>query len=657
MRTSIKLAASLGTMALVFGVLTPAQSASTVTLTLIHNNDGESSLTNQTIGSSTVPGGNIAAFATVMANQISDARKSKNSVLSVYAGDSFLASAALTCSDPGSKTSSKPVYDAVAQALMPYDVHILGNHEFDFGTGFLARYIKQFGASGKKTHPFISGNLDFSKNADLKGMFGGSILERGQIKSGKVIGASYIHIDPITKQKFGVVSAVTDKLATISSPGTVRMRTADITALASNVQAQVSALLKRGINKIILVSHLQSVSNDKALIALISGVDVAVAGGGDDVLQSPMVDDKSELLPGESAAVGTYPLFVKDKTGSTVPLITAAGNYKYVGRFDAEFDSKGNLIGYDAATSFPRRVVPTSAAATAAAITDAVTPNAKVLSAAVTPVETCLTALGTTTIAKTEVVLNRARGSATAAGVRTVETNAGNFVTDAYLFAYNQKAASYGLPAASSANPVIAVQNGGGIRQNGGDNIPSGGAVGNITRLDTLNMMAFDNQTGVVTGVTPSDLKSIFETSCSGSTGGWGGFLQVAGLKLVCSRSGTAVVLDTVSEKITTPGTRVRSIQLQDGRFIVENGAVVVGAPNVTIVSNTFTMGGGAAAGFGDGYFMFKPYKVTSFDWSYEQSVYNYLLSFTKDAAGLPLIPASDKRYAPAGEGRITWNN
>lgn len=169
--------------------------------------------------------------------------------------------------------------------------------------------------------------------------------------------------------------------------------------------------------------------------------------------------------------------------------------------------------------------------------------------------------------------------------------------------------------------------------------------------------MAFDNQTGVVTGVTPADLKSIFETSCSGSTGGWGGFLQVAGLKLVCSRSGTAQVLDTVAEQITTPGTRVQSIQLQDGRFIVKNGAVVAGAPNVAIVSNTFTMGGGATAGFGDGYFMFKPYKVTSFDWSYEQSVYNYLLSFSKDAAGLPLIPASDKRYAPAGEGRITWIN
>jgi 5'-nucleotidase len=123
-------------------------------------------------------------------------------------------------------------------------------------------------------------------------------------------------------------------------------------------------------------------------------------------------------------------------------------------------------------------------------------------------------------------------------------------------------------------------------------------------------------------------------------------------MKLVCSRSGTAQVLDTTNEKITTPGTRVTSIQLSDGRFIVQGGSVVAGAPNVTIVSNTFTTGS-----FGDGYFMFKPYKTVSFGWSYEESVYYYLLSRPKDSAGLPTIPASDKRYAPGGEGRITWTN
>ncbi len=651
--TKLTAAIAAGTLALTLGAITPAQSASSnVTLTVIHNNDGESSLGNQTVGTSAVPAGNIGAFATVMKNTIADARKSKNSVLSVYAGDSFLASATLTCSEPSATNSSKPVYDAAAQAQIPYDVHVLGNHEFDFGTAFLARYIKQFERSGKKNHPFISGNLDFSRNADLRGLFGGAVLERGKIKSGKNLGGSYIHTDPVTKQKFGVVSAVTERLSTISSPGTVRVTTADLTALAKNVQGQINGLQKRGINKIILVSHLQSVTNDRALIQLLSGVDIAVAGGGDDLLDSPVIANTIELLPGEAASVGSYPLFVNDKASNAVPLITTVGNYKYVGRFDATFDSKGRLVSYNADTSYPRRVIPASAAATSAGITDAVTPDAKVLAAAVTPVTACLTELGTTAIGKTEVVLNRARGSATAAGVRTVETNGGNFVTDAYLYAYSQKAGSIGLAPASATNPVIAVQNGGGIRQNGGDNIPSSGLVGNITRLDLLNMMAFDNQTGVVTGVTPADLKSIFETSCSAGTGGWGGFLQIAGMKLVCSRSGTAQIIDTTNERITTTGTRVVSIQLSDGRFIVQNGAVVAGAPNVTVVSNTFTTGQ-----FGDGYFMFKPYKTVSFGWSYEESVYYYLLSQPKDAAGLPTIPASDKRYAPGGEGRITWTN
>lgn len=646
-----KIAVVAGSVLLAFATITPAQSATPITLTLLHNNDGESSLLNQTVGTSPVPAGNIGAFAQVFDNQISDARKKKNSVLSVYAGDSFLASAALTCSDPGSASSRKPVYDAVAQAMIPYDVHVLGNHEFDFGTGFLARYIKQFATSGSKTHPFISGNLNFSSNKDLKGMFGGAILEKGKIRAGKTLGNSYIHIDPVTKQKFGVVSAVTEKLSTISSPGTVKITTADLTALAKNVQTQISNLQKRGINKIILVSHLQAASNDISLIKLVSGVDVAVAGGGDDLLQSPLRDDKIELLPGEASPVGTYPLLITDKSGKTVPLVTTAGNYKYLGRFDVQFDSRGNVTGYSAETSYPRRVIPTSAAATSAGITDAVTPKAKVVTAAVTPVETCLTALGTTAIAKTEVVLNRARGSSTVAGVRTVETNAGNFIADAFYWAYTQKAASYGLPAPSAAAPLIAIQNGGGIRQNGGDNLPSSGAVGNITRLDTLNALPFANFTSAITGVTPTDLKVAFENSCSVGASGYGGFLQVSGMKVTCKRSGTAQIMDTATESVKTAGTRVQTIQLADGRFIVQNGAVVAGAPNVTIVSQDFTLSGG------DSFFSFKPYKLTNFDWGYEVSLYNYLLTFPKDAAGLPTIPASDKRYAVGGEGRITWTD
>jgi hypothetical protein len=41
---------------------------------------------------------------------------------------------------------------------------------------------------------------------------------------------------------------------------------------------------------------------------------------------------------------------------------------------------------------------------------------------------------------------------------------------------------------------------------------------------------------------------------------------------------------------------------------------------------------------------------------SYEQVLYDYLLSFPKNAAGLPEIPATDARYVnKTGEGRFTW--
>ena len=144
---------------------------SPVTLTILHNNDGESALLPEQ--SYTLPQGKLiygsaAAFSTVMKREISTAKNRGNAVVSLYAGDSFLASKNLICSDPANSASTIPVYDGLAQSMMPYDAHILGNHEFDYGTGFLNRYINSF--TQKLRYQFLSGNLDFSKNADLSPM-------------------------------------------------------------------------------------------------------------------------------------------------------------------------------------------------------------------------------------------------------------------------------------------------------------------------------------------------------------------------------------------------------------------------------------------------------------------------------------------------------
>ena len=644
---------------LAINLVAPANAAepkTSVTLTLIHNNDGESSLGADAIYKTTAGDlkvGSTSAFATVFDREIAEARNRGNAVLSVYAGDSFLPSKNMICSEPGDVKSSKPVLDAVAQAQMPYDVHILGNHEFDYGTGFLARYIKAFGANGKPKHPFISGNLDFSKNADLKSMVGKTTLTSGAIANGKVLGRSYIHTDPVTKHKFGVVSAVTWSLRTISSPGSVNLTTNDLQSTAKAVQAQIDSLQKMGINKIILVSHLQAASNDRELVALLKGVDIAVAGGGDELLQNPSVSDAIELIPGESTPVGFYPMMLGDKNGKEVPLVTTSGNYKYLGRADLYFDEKGNLE-FNKLNSYPRRVVPTSTVATAAGITDAVTPKASIVASVDTPLAACLAGF-TAPIAASNVVFNTDRGSSTVLGVRTAETNGGNLVADAFVYSYNQRYEKAGLPKPSTTAPLVAIQNGGGIRQNPATVLPVTGKIGEIARGNTFDLLPFGNTLVAVTGVTPAAMKEIFERSCSVTTSGGGQFLQFSGMKVVCLRTGAAQEVSTPATgatvgTITTAGTRVKSITLADGRAIVSNGAVVAGAPSVTIVTNNFTADGG------DNYPALAALKKSAFGIDYEVALYEYLRTFPAGTAGLPTIPDTDARYkALTGEGRFTW--
>ena len=648
------------TQLLTINLVSPANAAepkTPVTLTLIHNNDGESSLGADAIyktKSGDLKVGSTSAFATVFDREIADARQMGNAVLSVYAGDSFLPSKNMICSEPGDPKSQKPVLDAAAQAQMPYDVHILGNHEFDYGTGFLSRYIKAFGANGKPKHPFISGNLDFSKNSDLKSMVGKNTLSSGAIANGKVLGRSYVHTDPVTKHRFGVVSAVTWGLRTISSPGSVKLTTNDLQSTAKAVQAQIDTLQRMGINKIILVSHLQAASNDKELVALLKGVDIAVAGGGDELLQNSAIEDAVELIPGESTPVGEYPTMLADKAGNEVPLVTTSGNYKYLGRADLFFDEKGNLDAVNPLTSYPRRVVPVSTVSTAAGITDAVTPKESIVKSVDTPLTACLAGF-TAPIAASNTVFNTDRGSATVLGVRTAETNGGNLVADAFVYSYNQRYEKAGLPKPSTTTPLVGVQNGGGIRQNPAIVLPVTGKVGEITRGNTFDLLPFGNTLVAVTNVSPKELKEIFERSCSISTSGGGQFLQISGMKVVCLRNGTAQVVSTPASgatvgSITTEGTRVKSITLTDGRAIVSNGALVAGAPSVTMVTNNFTADGG------DNYPALAALKKSAFGIDYEVSLYEYLRTFPAGAAGLATIPDTDARYkALTGEGRFTW--
>ncbi len=124
----------------------------------------------------------------------------------------------------------------------------------------------------------------------------------------RIIGGSAIVTDAVTGERFGVVSATYEQLPIISSP-----RDVAVSEAVPAIQASIDALTAAGLDKIIFVSHLQGIGADSEALAQLSGVDIAVADGGDELL----VNDESQLLPGRIPRTSTAP------TRSTPPMPTA----------------------------------------------------------------------------------------------------------------------------------------------------------------------------------------------------------------------------------------------------------------------------------------------------------------------------------------------
>ncbi|MGZ8603771.1 MAG: bifunctional metallophosphatase/5'-nucleotidase, partial [Actinomycetota bacterium] len=413
----------------------------------------------------------------------------------------------------------------------------------------------------------------------------------------------------------GIVGATTPFLPFISSPRNVEVRE----DVARIINKQVARLEARGVSIIVLISHLQSLDEDLALAPMLSGVDVMIAGGGDELLADP--DDGDLLVPGDEEIVfGSYPLFGTDDDGIEIPIVTTSGAYRYVGRLTAGFDAQGELVKIDEDASGPVRV-------TSAVNPDGVNPSAFIQRNVVEPLEEAVADAAANIVATSEVELNGLRDP----GIRTEETNEGNLIADALFDAAEDLAAEFGTP-----EPDIALQNGGGIRND--SVIPAG----DISELDVFGMVPFANFVSIVPAVPPAQLKEILENAVSRVEAVDGRFPQISGFTLVYDADGTAQVLDE-DGNVTTPGTRVVEVVLDDGTAIVEAGAVVAGAPKVDIATIDFLARGG------DQY----PYRGRAFETlgvTYFQAVLDYL---TEDLAGV--ITAT--QYPEGGEGRITRLN
>jgi 5'-nucleotidase len=577
-------------------------------LTLLHNNDGESQLINAGSGDLENFGG-AARFTTLVRNLKFAAehgprsqalrRGGKRGVIMVSSGDNFLAGPEFNAS----LEKGIPFFDTILMDEVGYDAIAIGNHEFDFGPDVLADFINGFVSDV----PFLSANLDFSGEPDLQDLF----------NAGRIAKSTVVYV---RGERVGIVGATTPALPFISSPRDVVVDPNVVDA----IQGQIDQLESMGINKIILISHLQDIDEDQALAPFLSGVDIMVAGGGDELLANP----GALLLPDDDPVLdvfGPYPLFATGADSVQIPVVTTTGSYRYVGRLVAGFDKDGNLLRIDPENSGPVRV--------SGVAPDAVTPDSTVEAQVTAPVVAAVAALAANVIGTSEVDLDGQRSS-----VRSTETNEGNLLADALLWQAAQLAASFGEPA-----PDAALQNGGGIRND--SIIPAG----NITELDTFDIAPFSNFVTIIPNIPRSQFKEILENAVSravtGDTpGGTGRFAQISGFSFVWDATGTAQVLDPDDGSVTTPGTRVQEVVLDDATVIVTGGSVVVGA-DLTIVTIDFLARGG------DQY----PYRgapFTSVGVSYQRALRNYI----QGAAGLNgVIGAAD--YPEGGEGRITRLN
>lgn len=573
-------------------------------LTLLHNNDGESQLIDA--GSGLEDFGGVARFATLVEQLKVEATEGaprshrsqaiERGVLLVSSGDNFLAGPEFNAS----LQAGVPFFDTIAMDLIGYDAIAIGNHEFDFGPDVLAEFIGGFPSSV----PFVSANLDFSGEPSLDALVGAGRITKSTVVS-------------VNGEQIGIVGATTPNLPFISSPRDVVVDP----DVAGAIQAEIDALQSIGINKIILISHLQSIQDDLELIPQLRGVDIAVAGGGDELLANP----EDVLLPGDEGEVfGPYPLEATDADGNTVPVVTTTGSYRYVGRLVVKFDVDGNVVVVDRSRSGPVRVSGVGK--------DAVELDSQMEALVTAPVEAAVAALAANIIASSQVDLNGLRSQ-----VRSRETNEGDLIADALWWQAGQLAASFGVPV-----PDVALQNGGGIRN---DSIIPAGLV---SELDTFDMVPFPNFVTIIPNISRDQFKLILENAVSRvdppagfPTGGTGRFAQISSFSMVWDANGTPQERDA-DGNIVSPGSRVQEVTLDGGPVIVTGGVVQAGAP-LTVATIDFLARGGDQYPFGGAAF-------TTVGVTYQQALRNYIQSVL-------LGTITVGQYPVGGTGRNTRLN
>jgi 5'-nucleotidase len=525
-------------------------------LTLFHNGDTESTLIATGINALGQPTqfGGAARFKTKL-DQVRGAVV--GNVLTLNSGDTTIPGPFLDASlqlPPGT-----PFYDAVAYNAMGYDASVVGNHEFDLGPAAFRKFLDGVNASS----PFIGTNLNYAAEPQLSPLVGS-----------KLVSSKVVNYGP---EKVGIVGAVTETLPFISTIGGVQ-----VNPIVTSIQSEINALQGMGVNKIVLVTQNQALRNDWALAGQLTGVDVIVSGGGEELMANP----GTLLVPGDSRPAALqvgpnptdtvpnqYPLFRTDAGGNNVAIVAGATRFKYVGQLSLTFDNNGVL--QPGATGTIHRVVSQSTGG------DGVAPDPTLQSSVVDPVQTHINGLVANKIARTEVDLEGRRNGPNGTGIRRTETNLGNLVADALRWQAAKSAAAAGTPL---SGPIVGLQNGGGIRND--SLIPKASVPGNnFSELDAYTVVPFANFVTVAEDISAGKLKQILEHSVANVGGGQ--FGQWSGLRF--SYDPKAPVGSRIVDVFLTglPG--------EAEQLIIDDGIVLTGAPTIDFATIDFLAEGGDA--------------------------------------------------------------
>ncbi len=332
------------------------------------------------------------------------------------------------------------------------DVSSFGNHEFDQGPGELFDAAFSSESSGGVTFPgsefpWLSTNIDFTADGDFSGVIGTDGDNVSNLNS-QVAKYAVVTIDGET---IGLVGAVAPSFPNITSIGSLSISPApgsSIAQLAAEIQPSVDALKSSGVNKIILLAHMQSISIEKQLATLLDGVDIIVAGGSNTRMGDSNDTLFSNALVTDTAFDEAYPFQSTDAAGDPVLVVNVDGDYKYLGRLVVEFDANGVID----LSSLDDTINGAYAANVSQVNALGATPNADVV-ALRDAVQGVITAQYNNVVGFSSVYLDGRRSQ-----VRTQETNLGNLTADANLWYANL------LNPAADAGVDISLKNGGGLR-------------------------------------------------------------------------------------------------------------------------------------------------------------------------------------------------